>query len=336
MESTYGDREHPEPAGLPHERFADVIRRTVHRGGAVLVPAFAVDRTEVVLRVLTQLRHDGRIPDVPIYVNSPMATAALQVYRRATSELRPDLDLDDFVKLPGLVEVRSAEESMALTRGRHRDPHIIISSSGMASGGRVLHHLERMLPDKRNAVVLTGYQAVGTRGRALAEGATQLKMHGEYVPVRAEIVVDDEFSVHADASDLLDWVRSLAPPPVTVFVTHGEESASESLARRVRAEFGCPVVVPSYGEHVVLSRDVSSAVAPKPAVGAAVATPSAPAPGRGSASGAPPTGPAPTVTLTVDGIPVTGAQVSSDLTVRRVEGDDIVLEGTITIRVKRG
>ncbi len=253
VESTYGDREHPEPVNLPHEDLADVIRRTVARDGSVLVPAFAIDRTEVVLRVLAQLRQDGRIPTVPIYVNSPMASAALEVYRRAHDELRPDLDLDDFARLDNVHEVRSAEESMALTQGRHRAPHIVVTSSGMASGGRVLHHLERMLPDPRNSVVLTGFQGAGTRGRALLEGATQLKFHGAYVPVRAEIVHDREFSVHADASDLLDWLRDLRPAPRTVFVVHGEPDSAQALAARIHGELGLVAAVPAYGEKVVLT-----------------------------------------------------------------------------------
>ena len=321
VESTYGDREHPEPVNLPHEGLADVVRRTVSRGGSVLLPAFAIDRTEVVLRVLSGMRQDGRIPDVPIYVNSPMATAALSVYRRASKELRPDLDLEDFVKLPGLVEVRSAEDSMALTRGRHRDPHIVISSSGMATGGRVLHHLERMLPDPRNAVVLTGYQGAGTRGRALVEGAKQLKIYGQYVPVHAEIAVDAEFSVHADASDLLDWVRALTPAPATIFVTHGEESASRTLAERLHAELGVPAVVPSFGERVVLSATLASAAvdAPSPSIAVQVQVPAGP--------------PRPT-RADLGGIPVSGAQVTGELTARP-DGTDLVLEGTVTIRIRR-
>lgn len=252
VESTYGDREHPEPAGLPHEDLADAVRRTVRRGGSVLVPAFAIDRTEVVLRTLSGMRQDGRIPEVPIILNSPMASAALEVYRRSPAELRPDLDMDDFFTIPNFVQVHSAQESMALTSGRRTAPTVIISSSGMANGGRVLHHLERMLPDDRNTIILTGYQAAGTRGRALAEGATHLKMRGELVPVRAEIVTDREFSVHADASDLLDWIRALAPRPDRVFVTHGEEAASDILARRIAAEIGCPSTVPHYGDECSL------------------------------------------------------------------------------------
>ncbi|MFC6359273.1 MBL fold metallo-hydrolase RNA specificity domain-containing protein [Luteococcus peritonei] len=247
MESTYGDREHPEPEGLPHEEFAETIRRTVARGGSVLVPAFAVDRTEAVLKVVTEMRKAGRIPEVPVFVNSPMALAALKVYR-SSEELRPDIHVDDFTDLKGLREVTSAEESMALNDPKF--PCIIISSSGMATGGRVVHHLEHMLPDPRHSVVLTGYQGAGTRGRMLLDGAKELKMHGRYVPVRATIVQDKEFSVHADCSDLLDWLRDLPRKPRTVYLVHGEPDSAEALKQRIVTEFGITCVVPRHGEVV--------------------------------------------------------------------------------------
>ena len=250
IESTYGDREHPEPAGPDHEALADLIRRTVKRGGSVLVPAFAVDRTEVVLKTLTEMQTDGRIPQVPVFVNSPMALAALAVYRdpEFRDELRPDLDPDHFVDLPHLHEVRTTEESMKLNTPKM--PCIIISSSGMATGGRVLHHLEHMLPDHRHSVVLVGYQAVGTRGRSLVEGAGQLKMHGRYVPVRAEVMQDNEFSVHGDCSDLLDWMAALTPTPTNVFTVHGTAEAAATFGRRISERLGCLSVVPTLGETV--------------------------------------------------------------------------------------
>lgn len=319
VESTYGDREHTEPANLPHEPLADAIRRTAARGGSVLIPAFAVDRTEIVLKALTEMRQQGRIPRLPIYVNSPMATAALDVYRRATDELREDLDVGDFLRVEDLHEVRTVEESRNLTERSH-GPSIIISSSGMATGGRVLHHLERMLPDRRNAVVLTGYQAVGTRGRDLAEGATQVKMHGRYLPVRAEIVRDEEFSVHADGSDLIDWLRGLQPPPDTVFCVHGEEQALAQLARRIRKELGLNAVVPGHGEVVSLL--------PSPRV--ADVTPYA------APEAAPAPSPSVGLSVTLDGAPVTAAHVEGDLAVQPGPDEDtVVLAGTITLRLTR-
>ena len=253
IESTYGDREHPEPDALPHEPMADAIRRTLKRGGSVLIPAFAIDRTELVLKTLWEMRRDKRIPTCPIWVNSPMALSALDAYRDMPEELRDDVRMDQFADLAGLHESRTTEESMALTDPATKNPPgIIIASSGMATGGRVVHHLATMLPDPKDTVVLTGFQAVGTRGRQLLEGEKQLKMFGRYVPVRAEIVQDSEFSVHGDASDLIDWLRDLKPAPQTVFLTHGEEGSATALSERIRAELGFVTVVPKYQEVVSL------------------------------------------------------------------------------------
>lgn len=248
VESTYGDRVHPPEGGPPHARLAAAVRRTVARDGCVLIPAFAVDRTELVLAALSDLLRRGEIPPVPVHVDSPMGLAALAAYRLAgvRGELRADLPA--LIDLPQLHAARSVEESMALNHPR--SPCIIVSSSGMATGGRVVHHLRHLLPDRRNAVVLTGYQAVGTRGRALLDGATELKMFGRYVPVRAEVVQDEEFSVHADSDEILDWLRALPEPPETVFVVHGEPEAAASLAARVRAELGWAAAVPRLGESV--------------------------------------------------------------------------------------
>jgi len=246
LESTYGDRTHPPATG--HAELADAIRRTIGRGGSVLIPAFAIDRTELVLHELARLVAAGSIPAVPVFVNSPMALDGLRVYQQASArgELRPDAH-PEVVELPGLVEVRTAEESMALND--LREPCIIISASGMATGGRVVHHLRHMLPDPRHTVVLTGYQAVGTRGRLLVDGAQELKMHGRYVKVRAEIVQDEEFSVHADADELMSWLDGL-PEPETVYLVHGEPESAQALAGRIRAELGWTVAVPGPGERV--------------------------------------------------------------------------------------
>lgn len=249
IESTYGDRTHPADTAPEHEILAEAIRRTVKRGGSVLIPAFAVDRTELVLHALSQLAAASDIPAVPVYVDSPMALAALNVYRSPSvrGDLQPGLP-SRLVYLPDLHTVHSAQESIQLNEPR--TPSIIISASGMATGGRVVHHLEHLLPDSRHTVVLTGYQAVGTRGRQLAEGATELKMYGRYVPVRAEVVVDHGFSVHADATELLSWLGAMPAPPETVYVVHGEPQAARALAARVRTETGWCTVVPELGERV--------------------------------------------------------------------------------------
>ncbi|MDR0435819.1 MAG: MBL fold metallo-hydrolase [Propionibacteriaceae bacterium] len=252
IESTYGDREHPDWDEEPHEDLAEAIRRTIARGGNVLIPAFAVDRTEVVLLTLNRMRAAARIPDVPIYINSPMGARALEIYQSPSQrdELREDLRDHDFLDMRNIRVVTSTEESIRLNRPS--EPCIIISSSGMATGGRVVHHLEHMLPDARNTVVFTGYQAKGTRGRTLIDGATELKMFGKYVPVKAEVLLDDGFSVHADASDLMDWLKELQPRPKIVYCVHGEDGAPV-LARRIRKELGITAVVPRLNEKVLVA-----------------------------------------------------------------------------------
>ncbi len=250
VESTYGNRDHLEGG---NDALAAVVARTISRGGSVLIPAFAVDRTEIVLLALDRLMDAGRIPRVPVFVDSPMALAALGVYRRALAAGSPELraDLEPGVLDPHDVrEARTAEQSMELNQPR--TPCVIVSASGMASGGRVVHHLRHLLPDRHNAVVLVGFQAAGTRGRNLVEGATEIKMHGRYVPVRAEVVQIDGFSVHADAEEILDWLAGTPEPPAVVYVVHGEPEASQALATRIRSELGWLTVVPRDGERVRL------------------------------------------------------------------------------------
>lgn len=249
VESTYGDREHPAPE-VPHAGFADAVCRTVERGGQVLVPAFAIDRTEGVLRALVQLRREARIPkDLPVIVDGPMSVRALRAYRLSPEEIGDAFDIGDFTEL-NLTEIEETHESKRINR--RKDPLLIVSSSGMLEGGRVLYHAERLLPDPRNTVILTGYQAPGTRGRQLLDGSTAIKVNGRYIPAKAEVVADREFSVHADASDLMDWLRALTPPPETVFVTHGEPDAAAAFARRIGDELGWTAVVPSHGEIITI------------------------------------------------------------------------------------
>lgn len=252
VESTYGDRRHPPTdAGL----LADAVRRTVHRGGVVLIPAFAVDRTELVLLELQRLEEAGEIPRVPIFVDSPMALEALDVYRAALHQASPQLRSDrrdalDNLRRLDLHAIRDASASEQLNRPGH--PCIIVSASGMAAGGRVVHHLAHQVHDPRNAVVMTGYQAQGTRGRQLIDGARHLKLHGRYVPVRAEVVDIPDFSVHADSDELIRWIGSAARVPRTVYVVHGEAAASSRLARRIEDELGICAVTPFTGERVRL------------------------------------------------------------------------------------
>lgn len=254
MESTYGDREHERPR-RPHETMADAIRRTVERGGKVLMPAFAIDRTEAVLHALTQMMREDRIPHVPVFVDSPMGLRALDVYRdMANEELREDINLDDFLGIPQLTEARTTDDSKRINYFKHSC--IIVTSSGMLEGGRVLHHLERILPDQKNCLIITGYQAAGTRGRKLIDGARNLKMHGWYVPVKAEVVQDREFSAHAGQRELLNWLGETQEPggePHAVFLVHGEERAAQALSELIAEEYGWNTVIPQFGEVVRLS-----------------------------------------------------------------------------------
>jgi metallo-beta-lactamase family protein len=251
LESTYGDRGHGTED--PLVRLSDVINRTTARGGSVLIPAFAVDRTEILLHDLVLARKQGRIRDLPIVVDSPMALSCLKVYRRAVEERWPDIrpDITDYDSLDPahLLEVTTAEESARWNDPRQ--PAILISASGMASGGRVLHHLRHMLPNRRHTVLIAGYAAEGTRARQLGDGASEVKIHGRYVPVRAEVVVIDAFSAHADAEELAAWATA-APAPQTCYVIHGEQHSAQALAAQLRRDAEWTTVVPRSGERVLL------------------------------------------------------------------------------------
>jgi metallo-beta-lactamase family protein len=250
VESTYGDRLHrPHEEGV--ERLAEVLERTDARGGMTIIPAFAVDRTELLLMELRRLKADGRVGDLPVYVDSPMALGALDVYLGALATdptVRPEARaLDDPFDPGRLQRMRTPEESRSLN---HRQRGVIISASGMATGGRVLHHLARRLPDARNTVVLTGYQAPGTRGRSLQEGAGQVKIHGEQIPVRAEVVSIPTFSVHADRDQILAWLAAATRPPTTTYIVHGEPAAAQSLREAIDDQLGWHAVVPEQGQRV--------------------------------------------------------------------------------------
>jgi metallo-beta-lactamase family protein len=253
MESTYGNRAHDDASAL--DRLADVVRRTAARGGTVVIPAFAVDRTEIILFHVARLMSEGRIPRLPVFVDSPMALASLAVYRRAVREhwpeVKPELfDIDDPFETGTLEEVRDVERSKEIDRLQY--PSIVVSASGMASGGRVLHHLAVRLPDPRNSVLLVGFQAEGTRGRLLLERPRTVKMFGEYVPVRAEVVELPALSVHADSEELVDWVESASAPPPIVYAVHGEPAASAALCESLADRLDQLAIAPSYLERVVV------------------------------------------------------------------------------------
>jgi len=234
IESTYGDESHTEPDGS----FERVINQTIKRGGSVLIPAFAVDRTEIILMELKRLLEQQLIESVPIFVDSPMALQALEFYRGALKEKSWEINpmiqanAEDIFSAGNLTQLQSVEESKSLNQQRH--PCIIISASGMATGGRVVHHLARMLPDPKNSVILTGYQAVGTRGRSLLDGTKMLKMFGQEIEVNAQVELVDYFSVHADQEELISWLESARQRPKVVFAIHGDEDTSETFASLLR------------------------------------------------------------------------------------------------------
>ncbi len=246
-ESTYGDRDHPE--GSVADALADAINRVAKRGGAVVVPSFAVGRTQTLMYYLRQLGDAKRIPQLPVYVDSPMAIHVTDIYARH----HEDHDLDftkreqgpsgDPLNLREVHMTRTVDDSKAINNVASC---IIISASGMATGGRILHHLAQRLPDPRNAVLLVGYQGDGTNGRALQDGAQYLRIHGQEVQVKAEIVRIDQLSAHAGRSELLRWLSGFSAPPRQTFLVHGEPVALESLESAITNRMHWPVTVPTY------------------------------------------------------------------------------------------
>lgn len=247
IESTYGDRMHEQLD--PIEFVANVVTKTIERGGVVLIPSFAVGRAQAMLYCLHEVFDRGIAPRVPVYVNSPMATNVTQLYRRYSEYHRLEPDLCD--RVCDVAEyTRSVDASKSLVENRR--PSVIISASGMATGGRVLHHLRSLAPDRRNTILLPGFQAPSTRGDAIAHGAKAVKIHGAYVPIEAEVVQIDAFSAHADQAGLLAWLDRAPTRPRGVFVTHGEPVASDALRLRICEEFGFDARCPEYRETVDL------------------------------------------------------------------------------------
>ena len=247
MESTYGDRSHGERD--PLEAIAVVLKRTLERGGVLLIPSFAVGRAQTLLLCLLRIFEKGLAPRVPVFVNSPMATDVSELYEQFRSYHR--LSSEETRAMCSLAEfVRSVEESRELAA--RRDPHVVISASGMATGGRVLHHLRALAPDARNTILLPGFQAVGTRGADLAAGAAALKIHGALVPVRAQVVQLDLLSAHADREDLCAWLAAAPREPREVFLVHGEPGASDALRRTLKVQRAREPRVPEYRDVVPL------------------------------------------------------------------------------------
>lgn len=247
IESTYGNRRHPRIDA--EAELAAVVNRAADRGGVIVIPSFAVGRAQMLLHFVARLKARKEIPDMPVYLNSPMATDVTRLYHAHRNEHR--LSEDECRTMCTAARfVNSVEESKALNL--KRGPMIIISASGMAAGGRVLHHLKAFAPDPKNMIVFSGYQAAGTRGAAMVGGADSVKIHGQWVPVRAEVVQLHGTSGHADCDQLVAWLGSGGAVPRRVFVTHGEPAAADAMRQHLRRAMPAEVTVPEHGETVTL------------------------------------------------------------------------------------
>ncbi|MFM8467234.1 MAG: MBL fold metallo-hydrolase RNA specificity domain-containing protein [Oxalobacteraceae bacterium] len=248
VESTYGDRLHePYDGGA---ELADAITRTAARGGIVLVPSFAVGRAQNLLYEIFLLKRAGRIPDLPVFLDSPMAIDSMHIYQRHRREHR--LSLEDCKGMSHVAKLcRTVQESRELDQQRY--PAIIISASGMATGGRVLHHLRALAPDHRNSIVFAGYQAGGTRGARLVAGERSVRIFGDDVRVNAEVISLAGMSAHADAAQLIDWMKTAPKTPRHVFINHGEANAAEALRVRIGRELRWDASVPLLGQRVEIA-----------------------------------------------------------------------------------
>jgi len=252
-ESTYGDRDHP--ADSPEDAMAAVVNRVAKRGGVIVIPAFAVDRTQTIMYIVRELEDANRIPRLPVFVDSPMAISITEMYMRHHED--HVLSFTNLEKNGNPLDahnvhyMRSVEDSKKINDVK--TPAIIISASGMATGGRVLHHIAQRAPDPRNVILLAGFQAEGTRGRSLEEGAKTLRIHGQDVPIAAEVINLRQFSAHAGQSELLRWLTGLPAPPRQTYMVHGEPVASAGLKAAVESKFGWRVTLPKYLQTVDLN-----------------------------------------------------------------------------------
>jgi metallo-beta-lactamase family protein len=254
VESTYGDRLHEnEP---PEEKLAQIIHEAVRAGGPILIPAFAIGRTQELLYLIRELEEDGKIPILPVRVDSPMASSATQIYNRAREE--HDEEYVSILsrrvhplKTHSMVTASTREESKRLND--EKGTRIIISASGMMSGGRVLHHAMRILPDENATLIFVGYQAAGTTGRRIQDGEREVRIMKQTVPVRCRIEKIGGFSAHADWRGVLRWLEGLNEAPRRVFTTHGEPEAAAAMAQHIRDRFGWTVEAPQYGQKIELA-----------------------------------------------------------------------------------
>jgi metallo-beta-lactamase family protein len=252
LESTYGDRVHePDDMGA---RLASIIKDTLARGGKLIIPAFAIGRVEEVLYWIKKLEVEGRIPKLPVYLDSPMAIEALRYYASRANELDPDIQTAVEIRrffTARFQPVSSPQQSAELVRSKI--PSIVVSSSGMATGGRVLYHLTGTLPDKRNTILFVGYQAAGTRGRSLVDGAREVKIQGQFVPVNARIERLDSMSAHADSEETLRWLGGFQAPPSATYLVHGEPGPMDTLKATLESRLHWTVHTPAHLEQVELS-----------------------------------------------------------------------------------
>ncbi len=251
MESTYGNRQHP--ASDPRPELARLIRETVARGGSVVVPAFAVERTQKFIFILKALMESGEIPRVPVYCDSPMAIKAVEIFLKHSEEYTPRAaelirKYGSPVDWPGFTFALTAEQSKKINDSHF--PSIIISSSGMVTGGRILHHLAQRLPDPRNLVIFIGFQAPGTRGAMIKERAPEIKIFGEFIPIRAQVAALEQFSDHADPPEMLEWLRTFKGTPAVTYLVHGEPQASSQLCDLMKKELHWNVRIAEYMERV--------------------------------------------------------------------------------------
>ncbi len=248
VESTYGDRLHEEIDAFSF--FENIINTTSKRGGIVLIPSFAVGRTQANLHIIQQLKDQKRIPNLPVHLNSPMAISATEIFCNHHEEHQLSNEQCKIID-QHTHYVRTPEESIQLNASKY--PSVIISASGMASGGRVLHHLKSLLPYHQHSIVFIGFQAPGTRGDALINGANEIKIHGQYYPVKAEIHHSGSLSAHADYQEIITWLKQSNLKPKQVFVTHGERVAADSMRVKLKDSFGWKACVPDTGEEFELN-----------------------------------------------------------------------------------
>jgi metallo-beta-lactamase family protein len=248
IESTYGDRRHE--TRKPDDALEEIVGRTAARGGTVVIPSFAVGRAQSLLFHFHRLKAEGRLANVPIFLDSPMAVDAGEIFCRYLADHR--LSAQQCRQSCAVAHyVRTVDESKELTASTL--PKVIISASGMATGGRVLHHLKHYAPDPKNTLLFAGFQAAGTRGAAIVSGAQTVKIHGDYVPVRAEVRNLGMLSAHADCDELMRWLRGFRRPPRMTFIVHGEASAADALRDRIEAELAWACTVPDFGQRFELT-----------------------------------------------------------------------------------